>query len=300
MWTLPKPPENEAERLNILMARNIMDSNRDERFDRLTRLATRIYDADVAFMGLVDADFQWMKSISSDTLAPCVPRRDSVCNLIIESGRPMVIGDLKTDPRLEGHPLLPFLTMRFYAGVPLIAEKGTVLGTFCVMRREASDAEAFDVEPLQELAAIGMDAIELWRLTQELRRKSEIDALTGLPNRGHFDEAIERAVRRSHRTQASLSLLMIDIDHFKQINDSAGHQEGDRVLERLGALLAKAPHRPLDTVARYGGEEFAIILPDTDETGARAVAEKVRAALAAEAMPHPSGKPVTVSIGLAV
>lgn len=297
MWKLPDPPANENDRLRILDACGLMDVAPDERFDRITRLAARIYDAEVAFIGLVDDQCQSLISLNSDTFARNVARRDSVCNMIIESGRPLVVGDLKTDPRLQGHPLVPHLTLRFYAGVPLIADKDIVLGTLCVMRREPADPDTFDLGPLLDLAAIAANEIALWKLNLELKRQSETDSLTGLPNRRIFDDSLERAVRRTHRTGQPVSVLVLDVDHFKVLNDLAGHPAGDRVLSRLGGLLAETSRRPLDTVARIGGEEFALVLPDTDAAGAETVAAHVLATLRQAEIPHPAGGHVSASIG---
>ncbi|MFG1372182.1 sensor domain-containing diguanylate cyclase [Xanthobacter oligotrophicus] len=283
--------------MRILDACGIMDVTPDERFDRVTRLASRFYEADVAFIGLVDGQFQSLISLNSDALGRNVPRRDSVCNMIVESGRPLVVGDLKTDPRLAGHPLVPHLALHFYAGVPLIAEPDLVLGTLCVMKREPGDQESFDLAPLLDLAAIATNEIAQWKLNLELKQMSEIDSLTGLPNRRIFDDAFERAIRRTRRTAQPVSVLMVDIDHFKALNDLAGHQMGDRVLGQLGQLLASTPRRPLDTLARIGGEEFALILPDTDPAGAKMVAEALLETLRQAEILHPAGGFVSASIG---
>lgn len=299
MWSLPKPPANELRRLEILEACSIMDTPQDERFDRLIRLASSFYGADVAFIGLIDADYQWIKAVNSDEIAPIIERRNSVCNLMVESGEPLVVGDMKTDPRLDGHPIVPMLTLRFYAGVPLLAEGDHVIGSFCVLRREAGRAEEFDLAPLIDLAAVAVDEIELHRLNRELARLAQIDALTGLTNRRGFDAALDRAVRRTRRTGAPLSLIVIDLDRFKVLNDAFGHPAGDAVLRQLGGALAGAANRPYDTASRYGGEEFVLILPDTDAAGARRVAERVRDLFAQAALPHPLGGCVTASFGIA-
>lgn len=297
MWRLPVPPANENARLNVLQACGLMDVAPDERFDRITRLAARVYKAEVAFIGLVDDQCQSLISLNSSALGRNVARRDSVCNMIVESGRPMVVGDLKTDPRLAGHPLVPHLTLRFYAGAPLMAEGELVLGTLCVMKRDADDQEAFDIGPLLDLAAIAAEALAQWSLNVELKRRAETDSLTGLPNRRIFDDALETAVRRTNRTGQPVSLLMLDIDRFKALNDLGGHQMGDRLLGEMGRLFAAIPRRPLDTVARVGGEEFALILPDTDAAGARTVAETVLSTLRSAGFPHPAGGHVSASIG---
>lgn len=297
MWTLPSAPANEPERLRALAACGVMYEPPDPRFERLTRLATRLYDADVAFIGLVDDESQWLISVSSDALSRRVSRSDSVCNLIVESGEPMVVGNLHTDPRLAGHPLVPHLTLSFYAGAPILMNQTLVAGTLCVMRRTPASEDQFDIEPLLDLASVAGSELEHIKLNRELKLFAETDALTGLPNRRAYDDAIANALRRAKHTGASASLLLVDLDRFKQVNDIDGHQRGDEVLRQIARVLADVPRRPLDSVARIGGEEFAIILPDTDARGARAVALSVLSVVRTAAIPHPAGGQVTVSVG---
>lgn len=307
MWTPPLPPANEAARLSVLASCGLMDSAPDERFDRLTRLARRLYRADVAFLGLIDQTHQWQLSRTSDLVPSSVPRRDTICNVIVESGAPLVIGDMTSDPRLAGHPIVPRLSLRFYAGAPLVVTPDLVIGSLCVMAREARDQGEFDLGPLLDLAAVAADGVELLRLNLDLERKSQLDVLTGLPNRRSFDEAMARAMRRSRRLDAPLSLLVVDLDHFKVVNDLWGHQAGDAVLAAVGGVLARLPRRAeawaaqegtaQKLAARYGGEEFAVILPETDEARCDALAADLLEALRAEHIPHPSGGRITASIG---
>ena len=140
--------------------------------------------------------------------------------------------------------------------------------------------------------------IEADRLQQEMLR----DPLTGIANRRAFDQALERAWHALQASQRPLSLLFMDIDHFKPFNDHYGHGEGDRCLTRIASALHGCTHRPGDLVARYGGEEFVAILPDTDAQGALGVAQACHAATAVQAIPHGhSGVSgwVTLSIGVA-
>ncbi len=135
-----------------------------------------------------------------------------------------------------------------------------------------------------------------------LRSQTFSDGLTGIANRRHFDMAIEKELRRSKRTGAALSLLMIDIDYFKAYNDHYGHQLGDECLIKVADTLSKLLQRPTDLIARYGGEEFAVILPDTDASHAVSVAEMMRAKMVELAIAHvdsASARHVTVSIGIA-
>lgn len=127
------------------------------------------------------------------------------------------------------------------------------------------------------------------------------DALTGAYNRGHFMEQLPREFRRASREGTALSLLMIDVDHFKHYNDSAGHPAGDRALVELVRTFTRIVQRPGDAVSRYGGEEFAVVLPNTDAAGALCVANSLRAAVRALGLPRGDayGPIVTVSIGVA-
>ncbi|MCH4890092.1 diguanylate cyclase [Acidaminobacter sp. JC074] len=126
------------------------------------------------------------------------------------------------------------------------------------------------------------------------------DALTGLYNRGYFDQKIKSEMKRQGRTDSPLSLILIDIDYFKNFNDTYGHVSGDDALRGVGACLNQLVTRTDDVVARYGGEELALILPHTDYLGAELVAEKIRASIESLEIPHKSSlvsDVLTVSVG---
>ncbi|ABO22666.1 GGDEF domain-containing protein [Shewanella loihica] len=148
--------------------------------------------------------------------------------------------------------------------------------------------------------AILRDA-EKQQLLQQFKRMALIDGLTDLSNRRHFDEVLALEIKAAERTGDPLSMILLDVDFFKRLNDSLGHSDGDRCLVRLGEVLHGVASRPRDLAARYGGEEFAIILPDTDLSGARHIAEQIRYELKAAEIPHPDstlGAYVTVSQGV--
>jgi diguanylate cyclase (GGDEF)-like protein len=131
--------------------------------------------------------------------------------------------------------------------------------------------------------------------------KARIDGLTQIANRRRFDEYLSQEWSRHIRMQLPISLLICDVDHFKLFNDRQGHQAGDECLKSVAKAINRC-YRAGDLVARYGGEEFAMVLPQTNRAGAVQVAERVRAAVAAAALPHPASPVcdrVTVSVGVA-
>jgi diguanylate cyclase (GGDEF)-like protein len=142
----------------------------------------------------------------------------------------------------------------------------------------------------------------LEQANRALRRLSSQDGLTGIANRRQFDEVLDLEWRRAYRAETPISLLMIDIDHFKAFNDAHGHQRGDDYLKAVAAALRDGLNRPGDLVARYGGEEFVVVLPGTDEEGANACSERLRSSVSVIEIPHdrPSAPlSATVSIGVA-
>jgi diguanylate cyclase (GGDEF)-like protein len=144
-------------------------------------------------------------------------------------------------------------------------------------------------------AALERQNALLERQNALLAEQAASDGLTGLNNRRHFDEALRSALSFAHRHNQPMSLVLLDVDHFKSYNDTFGHPSGDDVLRALAEIL-KSLARDHDVVARYGGEEFALVLPATDEGGVRAVAERLRASIASHPWPL---RPVTASFGLA-
>ena len=143
------------------------------------------------------------------------------------------------------------------------------------------------------------DITERKLLEEELRRQAHVDYLTGVYNRRHFMERAEQELSRAHRYAKPLSMLMLDIDHFKQINDRHGHKVGDTVLKAV-ADLSQATFRDVDIVGRLGGEEFAALLPETDQPAALEAAERLRATIANARIPLPGAPPVSFSVSIGV
>ena len=154
---------------------------------------------------------------------------------------------------------------------------------------------------LRDISARKEAEARLHQANNELQRMAMMDGLTGIANRRCFDLALEKEFRRAARTRQPLSLLLLDVDHFKAFNDNYGHPAGDACLRVIATALAGHVHRPADIVARYGGEEFAILLPETNVAGAADLAERVRRAVALLNIPHRTSQGrVTLSVGVAV
>lgn len=188
------------------------------------------------------------------------------------------------------------------ADVPVIFVTG-FNSTQDELRGLDAGASDFITKPISEplLVARVRTQLRIKALTDELRAVAATDALTGAANRRSFDATLPREWRRALRASQPLSLLMLDVDHFKAYNDHLGHPEGDECLRRVGRCIQAALRRPNDTLARYGGEEFVVLLPDTDARGALVVADRVHEQLRAAALPHAAlgpGALVTLSIGL--
>ncbi|MBX7200023.1 MAG: diguanylate cyclase [Rhodospirillaceae bacterium] len=144
--------------------------------------------------------------------------------------------------------------------------------------------------------------LDLKRSRDALERMARLDGLTGLANRRTFDDMLAREWRRLARVSHPLSVIMMDVDHFKLYNDTYGHGGGDECLKQVAAAAAGALQRPADVVARYGGEEFVALLPDTTLDGALMVAEAIRTAVISLVIPHAGSKVashVTLSLGAA-
>ncbi|WP_240776363.1 diguanylate cyclase [Nitrincola alkalilacustris] len=200
-----------------------------------------------------------------------------------------VCKQLKEDPRLQDIPVI------FVTALSEVEDetKGLDLG--------AVDYITKPVSPPIVRARV-RNHLQLKYQRDLLRRIALLDGLTGIANRRHFDDVYEREWRRAQRQGTSLSLVLADIDFFKGYNDHYGHQAGDACLRNVARGVCEQIHRPADLAARFGGEEFICMLPDTPTEGAEEVAERIREAVEALALPHAASAiapHVTLSLGVA-
>jgi diguanylate cyclase (GGDEF)-like protein len=179
-----------------------------------------------------------------------------------------------------------------------------VMGSLQFFSENASAFSKEDIQLLWIMVRIAENLLARETATEGLIQFAFTDHLTALRTRGYFEQQLELEMKRSERNQQPFVLLMLDIDHFKTLNDTYGHHVGDVVLKQVARILT-ADMREVDTVARYGGEEFVIILPETTEEEGHAVAQRIRKAVeqagyAHEKLPGAETKRLSISIGLSV
>lgn len=196
--------------------------------------------------------------------------------------------------------VLPFWLDRdmLCMAAPLLDAQGQRIGIVALTSRRRSAYTVEDGAFLRTVIGHAALAIQNATMYQFIDTLSRIDPLTGLHNRREFDRLLQQELASARQSGQRLSLIMADIDHFKQINDRFGHQEGDRALQQVGRLIQMVPRRANDFAFRIGGEEFAVVMGDTDKPGAIAVSETLRAVTEGGKF-LPSGEPVTVSLGVA-
>jgi diguanylate cyclase (GGDEF)-like protein len=181
---------------------------------------------------------------------------------------------------------------------PLLDAQGQRIGIVALTSRRRPDYTVEDGAFLRTVIGHAAMAIQNATMYEFIDTLSRIDPLTGLHNRREFDRLLAQELQRAQQTGQQLSLIVADIDHFKQINDRFGHQEGDRALQQVARLIQMVPKRITDAAFRTGGEEFAILMTDTDKNGALTLSESLRS-LTESARFFNANRPVTVSLGVA-
>ncbi|GEM44642.1 sensor domain-containing diguanylate cyclase [Deinococcus cellulosilyticus] len=181
-----------------------------------------------------------------------------------------------------------------------IQTEARIFGTLTMIAQpDKPDLSAEDVDWLESLANIAATALEQRRLHEKLLQMAHHDPLTGLPNRTLFEDRLQQTLLRASRNQESFALLMLDLDGFKKVNDTLGHDAGDELLIEIACRL-RSVLRQSDTVARLGGDEFMVLLPEVNETGALQVAEKIREQIEIPLQLCGTAAQVSASIGISL
>jgi diguanylate cyclase (GGDEF)-like protein len=225
---------------------------------------------------------------------------EGICGRAAQTRKSVYVPDLETDNTFRTREGSEAAGRGCLLAVPMI-HRGVLLGVLNFERPEKAGISAEEIELCTSVADQAAMAVQNARLHEQTVELSITDPLTGVPNRRHLFQQLDAEINRANRFGTQLSLLMVDIDHFKRLNDSAGHSAGDDVLREVCALMRQRVRR-VDTLARYGGEEFVIVLPQVTRTEALEVAEKLRRSVADAPIPHREVQPdkrVTISVGVA-
>lgn len=293
-------PENETQRLAAVRSYDILDSPPEMDFDALTRVAAYSFSAPVAVVGLLDSDRLWFKSrLGLDV--PQLDRQIAFCaHAVMQPGKVLVIDDLLEDARFKENPLVTNAPhVRFYAGAPLVDPNGFALGTIAVVDTKPRSLHKKEKSVLRDLSVLVMTALENRRRSLLLAKLALTDHLTGLANRAQFDRALGSAMAHAKRTDQPFTVLCMDLDGFKSVNDDFGHAAGDEVLCEIARRLQEHM-RAEDMVSRLGGDEFGVILRDGSQESADAFRERITKALSAPIRLSGGDKvSVGISIGMA-
>lgn len=265
---IPATPADESTRLDTLRALDILDTLPEERFDRLTRLAKRLFDVPIALVSLVDTDRQWFKSCVGLPVSE-TSRDISFCGHAILGDGILMIPDTLLDERFHDNPLVTDEpNLRFYAGYPLRVPNGSRLGTLCLLDVEPRCLSAEDRELLRDLALMAEQELAAVQL-------ATMDELTMLSNRRGFEALAQHVLSYCKRMDKPATLLFFDLNDFKQVNDRFGHAEGDKALATFAELLCNA-FRGSDVIGRLGGDEFAAMLTNSDRVASAAAILRLR------------------------
>ena len=309
--------------LRAFVEGNALDPSPEPAYDDIALLAATLCDTPASAICLLDRGRPWSKARIGDDYLHC-PRGAAVSSLAFDTpAQLLVIEDIARDPRVRTTAVrIDQSPLRFYAGMPLLSPDGYPLGILCVMdvkprqlsakQRAGLEALARQIQHLFELRRHALEQerrlsehqasslqleharAELEQRHENLQRTAERDQLTGLLNRTALAQLRDNPRAMQKLERAPYSLVLLDVDHFKLVNDRHGHLLGDRAL-RAVADAVSASVRTGDAAVRYGGEEFLIVLPDTGLTAAFEIAHRIREKVAAASLPFA----LTVSGGVA-
>ncbi|CAI2150900.1 MULTISPECIES: sensor domain-containing diguanylate cyclase [Serratia] len=249
----PEIPANEVQRLKALRSLHLLDTLPEERFDRVTRMARRLFGVPIALVSLVDENRQWFKSNCGLGAATETPRDISLCGHAILGNDILFIPDTLQDDRFADNPLVKDSPhIRFYAGCPLSYSGDLKMGTLCLIDDKPRQFDAEDAVALRDLASMVEDELRAFQA-------STSDELTQISNRRGFISLAGHMLHHCQMKGVKASLIFIDLDKFKLINDTYGHGEGDRALIYFSELM-KRVFGYFDVIARLGGDEFVALM----------------------------------------
>ena len=287
----PSIPEDEKQRMEKLRALKLLDSAPEERFDRLTRMAKRMFGVDISVLSLIDDGRQWFKSKSTEMDIPNETSREvSFCGHAILGNDVFVVEDALDDHRFKDNPLVTKApSIRFYAGYPLKVNNGSALGTLCIIDTEPRAFDAEDSQLLKDLGVMAEQEIAALQL-------ATLDELTLISNRRGFSDLAKHSMNICRRRGLASSILLFDLNKFKPINDTFGHAEGDRALVVFANVMREV-FRESDVFGRIGGDEFAVLMMDVDIENTELVIKRFQEEMTAYNQEAKRGYDIEFSVG---
>ncbi|MEM6375660.1 MAG: EAL domain-containing protein [Pseudomonadota bacterium] len=284
--------QDEAARLEALYRLQILDTNEEEVFDRIPRMIKQALNVPMAAIALIDEDRRWFKSVSGGKRGQ-ISRRDSFCNVTIQNADPTIVTDTLEHDVFKDNVLVQNAPhIRAYLGVPLVTGDGYRIGSVCCVDKQPRVFSAEDIQLVKDMSLIVMEQMEM-------RTLALFDPLTSARTRRGFCSEAKHRLEFARLTGTQFALAMLDIDHFKTVNDRFGHSAGDEILSGVGQRIAE--HLPDDALfGRMGGEEFALALPNKSIDEALAFSERLRQAIETPPFVTKWGSlEITVSVGVA-
>lgn len=297
-----------SQQLLVMISRLAQLENSQHFYQGLVEMSADLLSASKGSLMLLDDQQKKLSIVASMGMNRQLARNmklykgQGIAGQVAATGNPMLVHDIEQDQRV-GQDKRPRYETQSFLCLPFLSEK-KVIGVLNLS--DKLNGAAFTLADLHALEPLLDHAGGLVRRTGTLERASMLeelsscDGLTGLHNRRFLDQRLEEELNRSTRQKLEFSVLLLDIDHFKNYNDQCGHLAGDKALKKLSHLLRRSA-REMDSVTRYGGEEFCILLPETPREAARMVAERIRHSIEREPFYQeellPGGR-LTISIGI--
>ena len=295
----PRLPEaKEQARLQVIRDLGLSTEMFEDSYDRVVRMVKGMTGVQTCVFSVVEDERQFFKA-KEGIAARETPREVAFCAWAIvqdDLNEIFLVEDASQHPQFKDNPLINGApNIRFYAGIPVLAPNQLPVGTICIIDDQAQELTEGMSQALHDAKGLLEDSLVL-------QTRSVRDHLTGLYNRMFFDDGLDREWRRAYRYLLPMSIVMVDVDNFKQYNDCYGHVAGDEVLMNVAQALQDKCARAGDLVARYGGEEFVLVLPKTDALGCAAICEDLVQAVRDLNIEHKESERgiVTISAGAAV
>jgi diguanylate cyclase (GGDEF)-like protein len=284
-------PRSHHRRLTAVASLGVLDRIGDPVLVSLTRLAQSVTGAGAAAIHIFDDLYQRRVAAAGAPLGDH-PAQDSLCRLVVEDGTRIIRCDAVTEPRFGYSSFVAGdAPVRFYASLPLTVDGELTVGTLCAFDTVPRELGPEQLERLEDIAGLALAHLTLVKIATELSYEASVDGLTGASNRVMFEDRMAQGLARQRETGTDVLVAVIDLDHFKTINDTYGHDQGDAALRWVATRLCDAVG-PNGMVGRLGGDEFAVV----SEVGVCGVHQQLEAIRQAAAGFAPA---FSVSVGAA-